>query len=336
MGSQNFEYHPLESKFSTKENLLDPKELRRQDHMMVDFIAEYYENVEKYPVLSQVQPGYLKALLPKSAPYHPDHIETILKDVQHHIVPGLMHTQSPNFFAYFPINGSGFLGEMLVTEFNSTRLNWVTSPAAIELENVVIDWLGKTLCLPKSFLFSGGAGGGVLLGNTCEAVLCPSVAARDQMLRRIGQDNIGKLVVYCSNQTHSVFQKACHIAGIHPSNLHVIKTTISSAFALSPDLLRSTICKNVEDGLIPLYLCATVGMTSTTTVDPLVPLCDVAKDYGIWVHVDAAYARSLCICPEFHHFIDGIEGANSFSFNPHKLLFTMLDCSCLWVKDPSH
>ncbi|KAF3450338.1 hypothetical protein FNV43_RR06418 [Rhamnella rubrinervis] len=320
----------------TKENLLDSNEFRKQAHMMIDFIADYYENIEKYPVLSQVQPGYLQNLLPKSAPYYPEPIESILKDVQEHIVPGLTHWQSPNFFAYFPANGSiaSFLSEMLMTGFNVAGLNWVSSPAATELESIVTDWLGQMLVLPKSFLFSGG-GGGVIHGSSCEAILCTLLAARDQVLSTIGSDSIGKLVVYCSDQTHSAFRKASKIAGIHSRNFRVIKSTRSTSFALSPHLLRSTICSDIEDGLIPLYLCATVGTTSTTAVDPLGPLCDVTKDYGIWAHIDAAYAGSICICPEFRHFIDGVEAANSFSFNPHKLLVTMLDCCCLWVKDPN-
>lgn len=252
------------------------------------------------------------------------------------IVPGITHWQSPSYFAYFPSSGSiaGFLGEMLSSGFNVVGFNWMSSPAATELESIVMDWLGDMLQLPKSFLFSGN-GGGVLQGTTCEAIVCTIVAARDQMLRRIGRDNIGRLVVYGSDQTHSAVQKASQIVGINPDNIRVIKTSRSTEFALSPELLRSTICSDVEDGLLPLFLCATIGTTSTTAIDPLGALCDVAKDYGMWVHVDAAYAGSACICPEFRHFINGVEGANSFSFNAHKWFFTTLDCCCLWVKNPS-
>ncbi|KAF3453719.1 hypothetical protein FNV43_RR04160 [Rhamnella rubrinervis] len=317
-------------------NFLDPQEFRRQGHMIIDFIADYYQNVEKYPVLSQVEPGYLKKRLPKSAPYHPEPIETILNDVQEHIVPGLTHWQSPNYYAFFPSSGSiaGFLGEMLATGFNVVGFNWMSSPAASELESIVMDWLGDMLKLPKSFIFSGG-GGGVLLGTTCEAVLCTLVAARDQMLSKIGRQNMGKLVVYASDQTHSTFKKATQIAGIDQKNFRTIKTSKATSFGLPADLLRSTIISDIEAGLFPIFVCATMGTTSTTAVDPLGPICDVAKDYGIWVHVDAAYAGSSCICPEFRHLLDGIEGANSFSFNAHKWFFTTLDCCCLWLKDPS-
>ncbi|KAJ4703062.1 Tyrosine decarboxylase [Melia azedarach] len=317
-------------------NPMDSEELRRQGHMIIDFIADYYKNVEKYPVLSQVEPGYLRKRLPESAPNNPEPIETILQDVQEHVVPGITHWQSPNYFAYFPSSGSiaGFLGEMLSTGFNVVGFNWISSPAATELENIVMDWLGEMLKLPKSFLFSGN-GGGVILGTTCEAILCTLAAARDQILNKIGRENISKLVVYGSDQTHSALQKAAQIAGIHPKNFRAIKTTKSSSFALTPDSLQAAISSDIEAGLIPLFLCATVGTTSITAVDPLEPLCNAAKRYGIWVHVDAAYAGSACICPEFRHFIDGIEGADSLSFNAHKWFFTNLDCCCMWMKNPT-
>ncbi|KAG6642076.1 phenylacetaldehyde synthase-like [Carya illinoinensis] len=336
MNGLNFDHERLNHTSSNNTNPLDPEEFRRQGHMIVDFLADYYADIEKYPVLGQVEPGYLQKRLPKSTAHDPEPIETILQDVKDHIIPGITHWQSPNFFAYFPCTSSiaGFLGEMLCTGFNVAGFNWIASPVATELEMIVMDWLGEMLNLPNSFLFSGN-GGGVIQGTTCEAILCTMVAARDQMLRRDERQNIEKLVVYGSDQTHSALQKAAKIAGIHPKNFRAIKTTKSTSFALSPDSLRSAILADMEAGLVPLYLCANVGTTSTTAIDPLGSLCDVAKDYGLWVHVDAAYAGSACICPEFRHFMDGIEGVNSVSLNAHKWLFTPLDCCCLWVKDPS-
>ncbi|GMH01454.1 hypothetical protein Nepgr_003293 [Nepenthes gracilis] len=319
----------------TRNPLLDPEEFRREGYMVIDFLADYYRNVEKYPVRSQVEPGYLRERLPESAPSHPEPIDTILKDVMNDLVPGLTHWQSPNHFAYFPSSASiaGILGETLAAGFDVVGFNWMSSPAATELETIVMDWLGRMLTLPKSFMFSGN-GGGVLLGTTCEALLTTIVAARDRLLERIGRENIGKLVVYGSDQTHCSFHKSAKIAGIHPKNIRKIKTTKSSAFGLRPDSLRSAVEADVEAGLLPLFLCATVGTTSTAAVDLLGPLCDVAKDYGIWVHVDAAYAGNACICPEFRRYIDGVEGVDAFSFNAHKWFFTTLDCCCLWVKDP--
>lgn len=306
--------------------------------MIIDFLADYYQNIENYPVRSQVEPSYLKKLVPESAPNNPEPMETILQDVQSHIVPGLTHWQSPNYFAYFPSSGStaGFLGEMLSSGFNVVGFNWMSSPAATELEGIVMDWFGKMLNLPNSFLFSGGAGGGgVIQGTTCEAILCTMCAARDRKLTEIGRDKLDKIVVYASDQTHSALKKAAQIAGIHPENFRTIKTTKSNTFAMSPDSLRSVILSDIEVGLVPLYLCSTIGTTSTTTVDPLKPICEVAKDYKIWVHVDAAYAGSACICPEFRHFLDGVEDADSFSLNAHKWFFTTLDCCCLWLKEPT-
>ncbi|XP_055820142.1 phenylacetaldehyde synthase-like [Solanum dulcamara] len=314
--------------------LLDPEEFRRQGHMMVDFLADYFQNIEKYPVRSQVEPGYLKKILPDSAPNQPESIEKILEDVERDIFPGLTHWQSPNFFAYFPCISStaGILGEMLSAGLNVVGFSWIASPAATELESIVMDWLGKLICLPKTYLFSGG-GGGVIQSTTCEVMLCTIVAARDQMLDKVGRENIDKLVVYASDQTHFSFQKSVKISGIRLENFRVIPTTKATEYALCPELLSATIQQDIKVGLLPLFLCATVGTTSTTAVDPLKPLCEIAKEYGIWVHIDAAYAGSACICPEFQHFLDGVEIANSFSLNAHKWLFSTLDSCCLWVKD---
>ncbi|KAB2601508.1 tyrosine decarboxylase 1-like [Pyrus ussuriensis x Pyrus communis] len=313
MGSLNIDNPPENnSAHHMTKNPLELVEFRRQGHMMIDFIADHYQNIQKHPVLSQVQPGYLRK-------------QAILQDVQDHIVPGITHWQNPNHLAYFPatISTAGFLGEMLTTGFNVVGFNWMASPTATELETIVMDWLGDILKLPKSFLFSDN-GGGVLHGSTHESVVCTMVAARDQILSQIGKENIG-----------NALQKVSQIDGIHSKNFRAIETTRSSSFALSPELLQLAICSDVKSGLVPFYVCATVGTTTTTAVDPLGPLCDVAKDYGMWVHVDAAYAGNACICPEFRHFIDGIEGANSFSLSAHKWFFTTLNCCSLWVKNPS-
>ncbi|XP_057949231.1 tyrosine decarboxylase-like [Malania oleifera] len=336
MNSPKTNHNLLENNHSSIFNPLDSQEFRRQGHLIIDFLADYYQSIEQYPVQSQVRPGYLQPRLPESAPQDPEPVEAILQDVKDHIIPGLTHWQSPNFFAYFPSSGStaGFLGEMLSTGFNIVGFNWASSPAVTELEMKVMDWLGKLLKLPESFLFSGN-GGGVLQGTTCEAILCTIVAARDQMLSRVGRQNLEKLVVYGSDQTHCGVQKAARIAGLNPKNIRSIRTTKATAFGLSPDSLRHAILSDLDAGFIPLFLCATVGTTASTAVDPVGPLCAIAKDYNVWVHVDAAYAGSACICPEFRHFLDGVEGANSFSLNAHKWLLTNLDCCCLWVKDPT-
>ncbi|KAL1830423.1 hypothetical protein ACET3Z_000074 [Daucus carota] len=313
---------------------MDAEQLRENAHKMVDFIADYYKNIETFPVLSQVEPGYLRDLLPHSAPDQPESLQNILDDIQAKILPGVTHWQSPNYFAYFPSNSSvaGFLGEMLSAGINMVGFSWITSPAATELEMIVLDWLAKLLKLPDHFL-STGQGGGVIQGTASEAVLVVLLAARDKVLRITGKDALGKLVVYCSDQTHSALQKACQIAGIHPGNCRVLKTKSCNDYSLSPETLEEAISTDVASGLIPLLLCATVGTTSSTAVDPLLELGKITKMKGIWLHVDAAYAGSACVCPEFRHYIDGVEEADSFNMNAHKWFLTNFDCSALWVKD---
>uniref|UniRef100_A0AAU8CHY9 TDC n=1 Tax=Corchorus olitorius TaxID=93759 RepID=A0AAU8CHY9_9ROSI len=315
---------------------MDAEQLREYGHKMVDFIADYYKTIENYPVLSQVEPGYLRNLLPDSAPNQPDSFQHVLDDIQTKILPGVTHWQSPNYFAYYPSNSSvaGFVGEMLSAGLNIVGFSWITSPAATELEMIVLDWLGKMLKLPEDFL-SAGQGGGVIQGTASEAVLVVLLAARDKILRGVGKGALEKLVVYASDQTHSALQKACQIAGIYPENFKVLKANASTNYALSPELLSETISKDLAHGLIPFFLCANVGTTSSTAVDPLLALGKIAKSNGMWFHVDAAYAGSACVCPEFRHYIDGVEEADSFNMNAHKWFLTNFDCSALWVKDRS-
>ncbi|XVF21494.1 hypothetical protein REPUB_Repub12eG0094900 [Reevesia pubescens] len=315
---------------------MDAEQLREYGHKMVDFIADYYKTIENFPVLSQVEPGYLRDLLPDSAPNQPDLFQHVLDDIQSKILPGVTHWQSPNYFAYYPSNSSvaGFLGEMLSAGVNIVGFSWITSPAATELEMIVLDWLAKMLNLPEDFL-SAGQGGGVIQGTASEAVLVVLLAARDKVLRRVGKGALEKLVVYASDQTHSALQKACQIGGIHPENCRLVKANSSTNYALSPELLSETISQDLAVGLIPFFLCATVGTTSSTAVDPLLALGKIAKSNGMWFHVDAAYAGSACVCPEFRHYIDGVEEADSFNMNAHKWFLTNFDCSVLWIKDRS-
>ncbi|XP_020425168.1 tyrosine decarboxylase 1 isoform X2 [Prunus persica] len=258
----------------------------------------------------------------------------VIADIQAKILPGVTHWQSPNFFGYYPSNSSiaGFLGEMMSAGLNIVGFSWITSPAATELEMIVLDWFGKMLKLPEEFL-SAGKGGGVIQGTASEAVLVVLLAARDKILRRVGKNSLEKLVVYASDQTHSALQKACQIGGIHPENCRLLRTDSSTNYALSPNVLNEAISNDVTSGLIPFFLCATVGTTSSTAVDPLLELGKIAKSNDMWFHVDAAYAGSACICPEYRHYIDGVEEADSFNTNAHKWFLTNFDCSVLWIKD---
>ncbi|CAN6321177.1 unnamed protein product [Urochloa humidicola] len=314
--------------------LLDPDEFRRQGHQVIDFIADYYARMGDYPVHPSVNPGFLCRQLRAEAPSRPelDAFGAALQDVRDLILPGLTHWQSPRHFAHFPASSSTV--GALTAGINVVPFTWAASPAATELEMVVVDWLGKALHLPESLMFCGG-GGGTLLGTTCEAILCALVAARDRKLADIGSRRIANLVVYCSDQTHFAIHKAAHIAGIHRDNCRQIPTCRDDMFALSPAELRAAMQADVDAGMVPLLLCATVGTTQTTAVDPIRELCAVAAAHDAWVHVDAAYAGSALVCPEFRHVIDGAEAVDSFSMNAHKWLLANNDCCALWVRKPS-
>ncbi|KAL0726779.1 hypothetical protein Bca4012_022872 [Brassica carinata] len=320
---------------------MDSEVLREQGHIMVDFIADYYKNLEDspqdFPVLSQVQPGYLRDMLPDSAPDHPEPLKELLDDVSKKIIPGLTHWQSPSYFAYYASSTSvaGFLGEMLSAGLSVVGFTWLTSPAATELEVIVLDWLAKLLQLPDNFL-STGNGGGVIQGTGCEAVLVVVLAARDRIMKKVGKTSLSQLVVYASDQTHSSFRKACLIGGIHEENIRLLKTDSSTNYGMPPKSVEEAISSDLAEGFIPFFICATVGTTSSAAVDPLVPLGKIAKNYGIWMHVDAAYAGNACICPEFRKYIDGVENADSININAHKWLFANQTCSPLWVKVGSY
>ncbi|KAL5228993.1 hypothetical protein ABZP36_017258 [Zizania latifolia] len=318
--------------------MLDAEEFRRQGHQVVDFIADYLAGLGEYPVHPSVTPGFLRRQLPADAPSRPepDAFAAALRDVRDLILPGLTHWQSPRHFAHFPASSStvGALGEALAAGINVVPFTWAASPAATELEMVVVDWLGKALHLPESLLFAGG-GGGTILGTSCEAILCALVAARDRKLAEIGGKRIGDLVVYGSDQTHFAFRKAARIAGIQRDHCREIPTYRDDMFALSPAELRAAMQADVDEGLVPLFLCATVGTTQTTAVDPIRELCAVAAPHGVWIHVDAAYAGSALVCPEFRDVIAGAEAVDSFSMNAHKWLLANNDCCAMWVKTPS-
>ncbi|CAN6226097.1 unnamed protein product [Urochloa humidicola] len=314
---------------------LDPEALAGDSNAVVNFLAEYYRNVDKYPVrAANLEPGRLRELLPKAAPELGEPMEEVLDDVRRDILPGLTHWQSPRFFAYFPMNASaaGLAGEMLSVGLNVVPFVWAASPAAAELEAVVVDWMAQLLGLPRRFMFSGGGGGGgVLQGSTCEAVVCTLAAARDSQLARLGHEAITTLVVYSSDQTHATFQKGARLVGIPPSNFRAIPTSAASGYGLTADAVRAAVDRDVALGFVPLYLCATLGTTGLCAVDAVREIGEVARRHGMWMHLDAAYAGSALICPEFRDYLDGAELADSVSMNPHKWFLTNMDCCCLWV-----
>jgi aromatic-L-amino-acid decarboxylase len=313
---------------------MSPEEFRRHGHAVVDWIADYRKRVEELPVLSRLKPGEVRAQLPPHPPEHGEPFERMMEDVERILLPGVTHWQSPNFFAYFPANASGpsILGELLSAGLGVQGMLWATSPACTELETHVMDWMVELMGLPAKFR-SDGAGGGVIQDTASSAALCALLAARERATgfasNARGCD--GRLTAYASTQTHSSVLKGVRVAGIGDENFRAVETDAS--FALRPDLLREALRRDKAAGKVPFFACATVGTTSSNGMDPLGPIAGVCREEGLWLHVDGAMAGTAALCPEFHHFLDGLEGADSYCFNPHKWMFTNFDCDCFWVAD---
>jgi len=309
-------------------------EFKNNAYKVIDWIADYYKNVDSFPVLSQAAPGDIRSKLPDHPPEDGETFEAVLADMNEKILPGITHWQSPNFFAFFPCNSSGpaILGDMLSTGLGVQGMLWATSPACTELETHVLDWLVDMLDLPEKFK-STGTGGGVIQDTASSATLCALVAAREKAsngnINETGFD--GTLRVYTSSQAHSSIEKAVKIAGIGKHNLRSI--AVDNEFAMRPSELRRAIEQDITDGLTPAFVCATVGTTSSTALDPLTEIGRICSEFGIWLHVDAAMAGSAAICPEYRFIHKGMEFANSYCFNPHKFLLTNFDCSCFYVSD---
>lgn len=311
---------------------MTPDEFQRYGHMLVDWIADYYRNIERYPVQSQVQPGEVRAQLPPDPPQKHEPFEDVLADVERVIMPGITHWQSPNFFGFFPANTSGpsILGELLSAGLGVQGMMWATSPACTELETHVLDWVAKMLNLPGHFL-STSRGGGVIQESASSAALCAVLAAREQATQyqsnEVGLD--GRLTAYCSTQAHSSIEKAVKIAGLGRERLRLID--VDRDFAMRPDALAAQIAADRAAGFVPCFVAATVGTTSSTAVDPLPEIGAICREQGVWLHVDGAMAGTAALCPEFRWIHRGLELADSYCFNPHKWMFTNFDCNCFFV-----
>ena len=310
------------------------KEFKENGYKVIDWIADYYENIESYPVLSNIKPGELRKNLPKSPPQNGENFNNILSDMNDKIIPGITHWQSPNFFAYFPCNSTGpaILGDLLSSGLGVQGMLWASSPACTELESHVLDWLVDMLRLPKKFK-STTSGGGVIQDTASSATLCALIAAREKIsngkINESGFDD--SMRVYTSIEAHSSIEKAVKIAGIGSKNLRLIE--VDQNFAMDPIKLREAINNDINNGKTPAFVCATIGTTSSTAIDPLKEIGKICDEFGIWLHVDAAMAGSTSICPEYQFINDGIEYADSYCFNPHKFLLTNFDCSCLYISD---
>ncbi|KAJ1905817.1 hypothetical protein LPJ81_001716 [Coemansia sp. IMI 209127] len=326
---------------------MDVNEFRKRGKEMIDTIADYYETLDQRPPKSTVNPGYLYKLVPHEAPEEPETFDAIKDDIESKIMPGMTHWQSGNFFGWYPSNSSfpGILGDMYSSMFNIVGFNWICSPAATELETVVMDWLAKLIGLDKRFLSikedgTEGIGGGVIQGSASEAQIVAMIAAREKMTALLLSRGVGaaeaeqlqsKFVAYISDQTHSATQKGAKIIGC---KARVINSDLD--FKLTKKALDAAVREDKAAGLVPFFVCGTFGTTNTAAIDELIGIAEVASAENMWFHVDAAYAGSALTCPEFRPLAEGIECADSFNFNPHKWMLTNFDCSALWVADSTH
>jgi len=306
------------------------KEFRKNAHQFVDWMADYMDSVEDYPVKSQVLPKEIYNQIEDNIPNQGEDIETIFNDFKKIIMPGITHWQSPNFFAYFPANTSppSILAEMLTATLGVQGMKWETSPASTELEERMTEWFKDAIGIPPNWT-------GVIQDSASSATLASILTAREQKthykINQAGFKGFTNFRVYCSEETHSSIEKGAKIAGIGKEN--VIKIPTDDILRLRPDLLLQTIQQDIKNGYQPLCIIAAIGTTGTTAIDPLNDIAKIAEEFKIWLHIDAAYAGSVLLLPEYQNFIKGIEKADSFVFNPNKWLFTNFDSSIYFVKN---
>ncbi|MFC9977126.1 aminotransferase class I/II-fold pyridoxal phosphate-dependent enzyme [Spirillospora sp. NPDC127200] len=311
---------------------MTPEEFRRYGKQVIDWIADYQEKVEAHPVLSQARPGDVLAALPDHPPERGEGFEAVLADMERVVMPGVTHWQHPSFFAYFPANASGpaILGDLLSSGLGVQGMLWATSPACTELETRVADWAAELLDLPETF-----RGHGVIQDSASSACLVAILAALYRATggrpAREGLD--GRHTLYISSQTHSALEKAARITGIGAENVRVVDVD-PGTLAMDPAHLEALLAEDAAAGATPVLVCATVGTTSTTAVDPVRAIGEVCRGHGVWLHVDAAYAGVAAACPELRWINDGLELADSYATNPHKWLLTNFDCTLMWLADP--
>ncbi|XP_014204954.1 aromatic-L-amino-acid decarboxylase [Copidosoma floridanum] len=321
---------------------MDPNGFKEFSKAMTDYIVEYLENIRDRTVLPTVQPGYMKPLLPNEAPQKPENWQDVMNDVERVIMPGVTHWHSPKFHAYFPTAQSypAIVADMLSGAIACIGFTWIASPACTELEVIMLDWLGKMIGLPKEFLAcSGGKAGGVIQGTASEATLVALLGAKAKKIQQVKEQHpdwknheiVGKLVAYGSVQAHSSVERAGLLSGVQ---FRLLET--NEKHQLCGETLEEAIKADKEKGFVPFYVVATLGTTSSCTFDRLDEIGPICNREDIWLHVDAAYAGSAFICPEFRHLLKGIERADSFNFNPHKWMLVNFDCSPMWLKDPTY
>src|SRR5215204_1956968 len=307
------------------------EEFRRYGREAVDFVADYLAHVEAYPVLAQVKPGQFRSQLPSSPPDRGEPMSEILADVGRLVVPALTHWNHPSFFAYFATSSSapGILGELLAAAFDAKGMLWRTSPASTELEEVALDWLRQLMGLPSEF-------GGVIYDTASVATMHAVAAAREALNLGIreegmsGRPDLPLLRLYASEQSHSSVEKSLIALGLGQRSL--CKVPADDDFSMDAGALARLIEEDRRAGFLPFCVVATVGTTSTTSIDPVPAIADVCEREGLWLHVDAAYAGSAAVVPELRHVLEGCERADSLVTNPHKWLFTPFDLSALYSR----
>ncbi len=312
---------------------MDIDDFRRHGHEIIDWIADYFEHPERYPVLSRSEPGDIKAQLPTNPPTHPEAMSDIMRDFDAIIMPGITHWNHPAFFAYFGITGSapGVLAEFLTAALNVNGMLWKTSPAATELEEVTLDWLRQMIGLPDDFK-------GVIMDTASMSSMTAIAAARERLgldIRRrgmAGRSDLPRLIVYTSAQAHSSIEKGAIVLGIGQENVR--KIPVDDNFRMNVDALRQAITDDIAAGHLPLCVVATVGTTSTTSIDPVPEIAAICREHKLWLHVDGAYGGVAAIVPEMRHVLAGAEFADSVVINPHKWLFTPIDLSAFYIRDP--
>jgi aromatic-L-amino-acid decarboxylase len=311
---------------------MSPDEFRKHGHRVVDWIADYYERLEQFPVLSQVAPGAIRSALPAVPPEQGEGFDAVLHDLDDVIMPGITHWQHPSFFAYFPANASGpaVLGDLLASGLGVQGMIWATSPAATELETHVLEWLRGLLGLPDRFRDNG-----VIQHTASDAVLVALLAALHRVSGGATEQHgvhSGRFTAYTSAQTHSSVEKACRVAGLGADALRNIDVDPVTQ-AARPDHLRALIEADVAAGFSPAFVVASVGTTGTGAIDPVRELAAITHEHAAWLHVDAAWAGVAAVCPELRWLNDGVELADSYGTNPHKWLLTSFDCHTFWVAD---
>jgi len=312
----------------------DREELRRRGHQAIDWVVDYLASIEERSVLSRVEPGEVAESLPKQPPQQGESFDQIFTDLDQLVMPGITHWQHPSWFAFFNSNTSGpsMVADIISSGLAVQGMLWQTSPACTEVETRMMDWLVEMLDLPESFL-STGAGGGVIQDTASSATLCALVAAREQATDfAVDRGGVQKaMTVYASAQAHSSVEKAVRIAGLGSEQFRHVD--LDENLCIDPVSLDQAIENDKAAGCIPTMVIATVGTTATTAIDPVAAIAQVCQKHGVWLHVDAAHAGTAALVPEMRWIHDGLEGADSYCFNPHKWMFVGFDCNAFWVRD---